>query len=143
MSSTSLLRSGNNRRFAGNDVEKSRVGCYFYGTQGIFHMGWRDGWNFYPAKKGGKVVHVDPEFDHQKDGHNVTPLYKDFLDSIEQGRKPVADIEIGHRATNLSLLGMLSLKVGRSVEWDGAKEKIVGDEEANKLLRREYRAPWV
>ena len=131
------------RRFGGNNVEKSRVGCYFYGTKGVFHMGWRDGWNFYPVKKGAEVVHQDPKFDNEKDGHNVPPLYKDFLDSIEQGRKPVADIEIGHRATNLSLLGMLSLKVGRSVEWDGAKEKIIGDEEANGLLRREYRAPWV
>ena len=42
----------------------------------------------------------------------------------------------------MSLLGMLSLKLGRSVEWDGEKETIVGDPEANKLLRRPYRAPW-
>ena len=42
----------------------------------------------------------------------------------------------------MSLLGMLSLKLGRSVEWDGEKEIIVGDPEANKLLRREYRGPW-
>ncbi|MFT5413434.1 MAG: hypothetical protein ACI9NC_006188, partial [Verrucomicrobiales bacterium] len=35
-----------------------------------------------------------------------------------------------------------SMKLGRSVEWDGANEKIVGDEEANKLLRREYRGEW-
>ena len=37
---------------------------------------------------------------------------------------------------------MLSLKLGRSVRWDGEKEVIVGDAEANKLLRRDYRAPW-
>jgi hypothetical protein len=38
---------------------------------------------------------------------------------------------------------MLSLKLGRSVEWDGEKEVVVGDAEANQLLRREYRGPWV
>jgi hypothetical protein len=38
---------------------------------------------------------------------------------------------------------MLSLKLGRSVRWDGEKEVIVGDAEANKLLRRKYRKPWV
>ena len=38
------------RKFAGNATEKSRVGCYFYGTKGIFHMGWRDGWTFYPVR---------------------------------------------------------------------------------------------
>jgi len=43
----------------------------------------------------------------------------------------------------MSLLGMLSYKIGRSVKWDGEKERIVGDPDANKLLRRKYRKPWV
>jgi hypothetical protein len=48
----------------------------------------------------------------------------------------------------MALLGMLSLKLGRSIQWDGQKEVCVTagggpDEEANKLLRREYRKPWV
>ena len=42
----------------------------------------------------------------------------------------------------MSLLGMLSYKLGRSVKWDGENEKIIGDEEGNKLLRRDYRGPW-
>ena len=37
---------------------------------------------------------------------------------------------------------MLSLKLGRSVAWDGEKETIPGDAEANKLLRRDYRGEW-
>ncbi|MCB1061949.1 MAG: Gfo/Idh/MocA family oxidoreductase [Verrucomicrobiae bacterium] len=129
------------RRFAGNEVEKSKVGCYFYGDKGIFHMGWRDGWTFYPDK-GGSIIHEDPKFDNEKDGHNVPPLWRDFIDSIAQKRKPVADVEIGHLSTNLSLLGMLSWKLGRSIEWDGALETIPGDDEANQLLRREYRGSW-
>ncbi len=129
------------RRFAGNEVEKSKVGCYFYGEKGIFHMGWRDGWTFYPAK-GGDVIHEDPQFDDVKDGHNVPPLWRDFIDAIEQGRNPVADVEIGHLSTNLSLLGMLSWKLGRSIEWDGEKEIVPGDDEANRLLKRDYRGPW-
>ncbi len=129
------------RRFAGNEAEKSKIGAYFYGTKGTFHMGWRDGWTFYPAR-GGKTIHEDPKFDHEKDGHNVPPLWSDFIDCIETGRRPVADVEIGHRATNLALLGMLSYKVGRSVQWDGEKEQIIGDAEANKLLRRDYRGEW-
>jgi hypothetical protein len=42
----------------------------------------------------------------------------------------------------MSLLGMLSCKLGRSVKWDGKNEKIVDDADANKLLSREYRKPW-
>ena len=38
---------------------------------------------------------------------------------------------------------MLSLKLGRSVCWDGEKEVILDDPEANKLLSRKYRDPWV
>ena len=130
------------RRFGGNEAEKSRVGCYFYGSKGTFHMGWRDGWTFYPAK-GGQVIHEDPEFDHEKDGHNVPPLWRDFIECIEdRSRTPVADVEIGHQATNLSLLGMISYKVGRSIEWDGDKETIPGDSEAAGLLTRDYRGPW-
>jgi predicted dehydrogenase len=131
------------RRFAGNETEKHSVGCYFYGTNGIFHLGWRDGWTFYPA--GGKQapLHEDPKFDHVADGHNIPPLWHDFLRCIETGERPVADVEIGHRATTLSLLGMLSLKLGRSIRWDGEREECPGDDAANALLQREYRAPWV
>ena len=131
------------RRFAGNETEKSKVGCYFYGSKGIFHMGWRDGWSFYPADGKGPVVHEDPKFDDEKDGHNVPPLWRDFIESIEAKRHPVADVEIGHLATNMSLLGMISQKLGRSVRWDGASERFPDDEEANALLKREYREPWV
>ena len=38
---------------------------------------------------------------------------------------------------------MISWRTGRSIEWDATKEQIIGDAEANKLLRRPYRAPWV
>jgi hypothetical protein len=37
----------------------------------------------------------------------------------------------------------LSLKIGRSIKWDGEKEIIIGDPEANRLLHRKYRKPWV
>ena len=37
----------------------------------------------------------------------------------------------------------LSLKIGRSVQWDHDNLKCLGDEEATKLLKREYRAPFV
>ncbi len=130
------------RRFGGNEAEKSKVGCYFYGTKGTFHMGWRDGWTFYPDKKGEPEVHEDPHFDNEQDGHNVKLLWRDFLEAIETGRRPVADVEVGHLSTNLSLLGMLSWKLGRSITWDGEKERIPGDDEANALLKREYRGEW-
>ena len=131
------------RMFAGNEAEKHSIGAYFYGTNGTFHMGWLDGWTFYPTDKNKPVVHEDPKFSGP-DQQNIKELFAVFLDSIEQKKRPVCDIEIGHRSTNLALLGMLSLKLGRSVTWDGERERItgVGDAEANKLLKREYRGEW-
>ena len=130
------------RQFGGNNVEKGEnVGCYFYGTKGIFRLGWRGGWTFHPVSDKDPVLHEDAKL-NSPDAHNIRELWADFLDAIKTGRRPVSDIEEGHRATNCSLLGMLSLKLGRSLEWDGAKEVIVGDPEANKFLRRAYRPGW-
>jgi predicted dehydrogenase len=131
------------RNFAGNPAEKGEnVGCYFHGTKGTFHMGWQRGWTFYPIGRGQKEIHEDPQL-NQPDDQNIKELWADFLAAIKTGKRPVCDVELIHRSTNMSLLGMLSLKLGRSVEWDGEKEEIVGDPDANKLLRREYRKPWV
>jgi predicted dehydrogenase len=129
------------RLFAGHRNENHQFGCYFYGTEGIFHMGWIDGWTFYPRKEGQSIIHADSQL-HQPDSQNIPELWDNFLDSIDTGKLPGCDIEIGHRSTNMSLLGMLSMKIGRAVEWDGEKELVIGDEEANQHLKREYRGPW-
>ncbi len=129
------------RQYAANEAEKHNIGVYFYGTNGTFHMGWLDGWTFYPIGRGQPPIHQEPQL-HKPDDQNIKELWADFLAAIKAGKRSTCDIEIGHRSTNMSLLGMLSAKLGRSIIWDGEKEVIVGDPEANKLLRREYRKPW-
>ena len=134
--------SWEHRHYAGNTAEKHNVGCYFYGTNGTLHLGWQDGWTFYPVNPKQPTIHEDPKL-NKPDGQNIAELWTDFLDAIKTKRRPMCDIELGHRSTTMSLLGMLALKTGRSVTWDGAKQEIVGDAEAAKLLERKYRAPWV
>ncbi|MGA0557525.1 Gfo/Idh/MocA family protein [Larkinella sp. VNQ87] len=133
------------RTFAGNNAEKTHpkqaVGVYFYGTEGTFHMGWLDGWTFYPADDKKPVIHQDAQL-NKPDDQNIAQLWDDFLKAIKTKSRPVSDIEVGHRSTNMALLGMLSYKLGRSIEWDGEKEVIKGDDEANKLLSRQYRGEW-
>ncbi|HWH67768.1 MAG TPA: hypothetical protein VNT26_00155, partial [Candidatus Sulfotelmatobacter sp.] len=104
----------------------------------------------------GKAIHRDvtyefeqfPEDRTEKDlERHVAPAIrghmKDLLACITTRGKPVADIEQGHISTASCILANLSMKLGRSFTWDAAKGQIVGDEEANRLLRRPYRAPWV
>jgi hypothetical protein len=55
----------------------------------------------------------------------------------------VADIEQGCMSATACILANLSMQLGRTLQWDQAKGVVVGDAEANKLLRRPYRGPWV
>jgi hypothetical protein len=67
----------------------------------------------------------------------------DLVGCIATRKKPVADIEQGYISTASCILANLSMKLGRSLKWDEAKGEVVGDPEANGLLTRPYRAPWV
>src|SRR5262245_15937080 len=130
------------RQYAANQAEKGEnVGCYFYGTNGTFHQAWKQGWTFYPANNRGQIQHQDPQL-NDPDSQNIKELFADFLDAIKNNRRSKCDIEVAHRSTNMSLLGMLSMKLGRSLTWDGERELVTGDAEADKLLSREYRKPW-
>ena len=126
----------------------------FYGDKGTLKAGVMS-YDFIPS--GGKpAVHRDvtyeleqyPEDKTEKDlEKHVAPAIrvhmKDLLSAIAKRTKPVADIEQGYISTTSCILANLSMKLGRSLAWDGAKGQVMGDEEANGLLRRPYRAPWV
>jgi predicted dehydrogenase len=68
---------------------------------------------------------------------------RDFLAAIASRGRPVADIEQGHVSTASCILANLAMKTGRTLTWDAAKGRVVGDDEANRLLARPYRRPWV
>ncbi len=129
------------RKFADNKAEKHNIGAYFYGSKGTLHIGWRDGWTFHPSRDSEKEIHVASEL-QEPDGHNLKILWADFLDSIVEKKLPAANIESAHRSSVLPLLGMISWRAGRSIQWDGEKEQIIGDVAANALLERHYRAPY-
>jgi predicted dehydrogenase len=67
------------------------------------------------------------------------PHLRDFLDCIKSGKRPRADIEKGHKSAVLCHLGNIAQRLGRSVQFDAAKEAIPGDAEASRMLTRAYR----
>ena len=71
-------------------------------------------------------------------GHMV-----DFLNRIDDRGRPVSDIEEGYISTTACILANLALKTGRTLTWDPKNNRVVDDEEANRLLSRPYREPWV
>ena len=131
-------------------------GATIYGDKGTLKASVQS-YDFTPfGKNNGEAVHEDvvyeleqfPEDKTEKDlERHVAPAIrahmKDFLSCIESRQRPVADIEEGYISAASCILANLSLQLGRSLTWDHAKGMVVGDAEANKLLRRPYRAPWV
>jgi predicted dehydrogenase len=126
----------------------------FYGEKGTLKASVFS-YDFIP-RDGGKPVHADqvmeldqyPEDRDEKDlERHVAPAIrghmKNLVECIESRGKPVADIEQGHISTASCILANLSMKLGRSLKWDPVKQQVVDDREANKLLARSYRAPWV
>jgi predicted dehydrogenase len=67
---------------------------------------------------------------------------RNFLDCIKSRKQPVSDLESGHRVATACHLANLSLKIGRKITWNAAKEEALNDSEVNNLLVRPYRKPW-
>lgn len=130
------------RLYGANSSEKSNIGCYFYGTKGILHLGWLDGWTFYPSNSRDSTVHEEAVLD-QPDSQNIRALWDDFIRSIESSSTPACDIEYGYRATNMCLAAMIAFKVNRAIHWNQDQDTIIGDPAAQALMRRPYREPWV
>jgi hypothetical protein len=112
------------------------------------------GYTFTPSG-GGEVIHKDVQYEFEKYPEDrtekdlerhVAPAIRghmqNLLDCIATRGRPVADIEQGYISTSSCILANLSMKLGRSLTWDAQKQQIANDEEANRLLKRPYRAPW-
>ena len=130
-------------------------GATFYGEKGTLKAGVY-GYDFTPSAKGASPIHRDVTYEleqypvdkTEKDlEKHVAPAIryhmKDLLAAIDSRGKPVADIEQGYISTASCILANLSMKTGRTLTWDVDKQRIAGDEDANRLLRRPYRQPWV
>ena len=129
-------------------------GATIYGSKGTLKLSVHS-YDFIPEGDGdpehGDVVYELDEYPEDRTEErlerHVAPAIRrhmqDFLQAIATRGRPVADIEEGHISTASCILANLALKLGRTLEWDAAAGKVVGDEDANRLLARTYRNPWV
>jgi predicted dehydrogenase len=129
-------------------------GATFYGDKGTLKASVMS-YDFIPFGKG-EPIHRDVTYELEQFPEDKTEArlerhcapairqhMKDFLECIATRGKPVADIEQGHISTASCILANLAMKLGRTMVWDAAKQQVVGDAEANRLLCRPYRQPWV
>lgn len=66
----------------------------------------------------------------------------DFVSCITSRETPISPLEAAIRSDAISHLCDITIRLGRPIQWDLKSERIVGDDEANKLLNRPLRAPW-
>lgn len=107
-------------------------GVAFYGTEGKMVLGKNWGWQLLGPR--------DKPIESQRCSLQTEPHVEDFVDAMRSGRRPNADIAEGHLSATLAHLGNIVARVGRTVHFDPAAERIVDDPEANRLVQREYRA---
>ena len=65
-----------------------------------------------------------------------------FFEGFKHNLPVISDVESQHRTVSVCHLGNFSIRLGRKIEWDAEKQEIVGDSQANAMLRREQRAPY-
>jgi predicted dehydrogenase len=68
--------------------------------------------------------------------------HRNFLDCVKSRQPTITPVETAHHSAIPGHLGLISMLVGRKIKWDAAKEVILDDAEASKLLTRHYRSPW-
>ncbi len=106
-------------------------GIELFGEKGTMLFD-RNGWHVF-----------DGETASDRPGDMERPHLRNFLDCIKDHKRPNADIEEGHKSTRLCHLGNIAYRVGRVLHFDAETETIRGDDEANRLLGRTYREPFV
>lgn len=68
--------------------------------------------------------------------------FLNFIEAIETGKTPVANIDTGHISTASCILANIALETNTSISYDPIKQKVIKNRAAKKQLARAYRAPW-
>ena len=129
-------------------------GIKFYGTEGSLFVTRDSGVT--PTDPGGKpsaaiqpLVASNPKILDSVIGPDEVHLYQsddqhgNWLDCIKSRKAPTAPAEIGHRACSTCLIHHIAMKTKRRLYWDPVKEHFKNDDEANCMLSRPQRAPYM
>ncbi|MGV8093249.1 MAG: Gfo/Idh/MocA family oxidoreductase [Mangrovibacterium sp.] len=131
----------------GGDLE----GAFLYGSKGWMHLKHQNFRVFFgqksepgpsfsiknvPALKDKGVIQEFKGLD--------IPHMQNFIDCVHSGRWQDlnADVLEGHLSSSIGLLGNMAYRLGRTLEFDSETEKFIGNEEADRYLKRDYRSPY-
>ena len=123
------------RHWFTNQEDSVNVGNIFYGSEGFMLIKGYDAYETYLGTKRERGPARKEGGDH----------YANFINAVRTRNKGElnAPVETAHYAAGIAHLGNISYRVKRRLEFDPAAEKFVNDAEADKLLTREHRPPFV
>jgi hypothetical protein len=111
------------------------------GTKWIGEYGWvwvdRGGLESQPAHLANEVIGPNENKLYRSRDH-----YQNFVDCVRSRSLTISPSEVAHRSASVGHLGVIAIETGRVIKWDPAKETIIGDPGAERLLSRSYRKPW-
>lgn len=123
------------RNWQPNPIDGEAEGAAVYGENGYVVIGngsWRAFDEHHRIVARGASSKNDDDARHKRD----------MLNAIRDGGRPACDIEIGHCASGLVHLGNIAWRTDRKLRFDPETETF-GDDEANRMLGRKYRKPWI
>lgn len=113
------------------------IGCMIQGTKGTVVTNY-DSHEVYIDNK--RVKNPDlgntPELEPSP-GH-----VRQFLDGVKSRKQPDCNVHYSHLLTKGMHLGLIAYKTRETLTWDNERERFVGSNKANRMLRRRYRRPW-
>jgi predicted dehydrogenase len=126
------------RNWCTNLEDGAGVGNIFYGDKGYMVVKGYDTFETYLGEQREKGP-------SRSEGGELTLHFKNWLDAIRARDMSIqhAPVESGHLSSALAHLGNISYRLGRQLNFDPVAERFVGDEDANNMLTRDYRSPYV
>jgi predicted dehydrogenase len=140
-----------NRWDNANSMYKKGYGIEFHGTDGTLFVD-RGGFEVIPEEH---LLHINgplavrdmaaviPAMKRKSVNDSHSDHVRNFLDCMKSRKRPISDIEIGHRSTSACLLGNVAFRSKERIEWDVKNQKLIsGGSKAQQYVTRNYRAPW-
>ncbi len=126
------------------------IGDLFFGSEGWMQIDAGGNWQTFFGRKNEPGPNSADISEEEYDAMNLagggdSVHFQNFIKALRSGKQSdlTCDIEEGHRSSALPLIANVSYYLGRELAFDGEKEKFVNDREANKLLTRNYRKPYI
>jgi predicted dehydrogenase len=126
------------RHWATNKEDGVGVGNIFYGDKGYLAV---NGYSSYESFLLNDKRKYEPGPSRNEGGDH----YANFIEAVRKHDKAILNgpVESAHLSSGLAHLGNISYRLGRQLKFDPDSERFPNDDEANKMLTRDYREPYV